>query len=159
MRKTTRSLCSGPVTHNLSQTFGRFLRLLPAVQCAKHDACLAIDQIIHRVRKAFREQAMKLEHLNVNPGVEFQRVDIGKKCVEKTIAEAFSLPRIESPPAVEILERRRQNRYPSLSAPAQFAFRGFPLDRLLLARIVTCGSLLKFLFVPRRGFEPGFLAT
>ena len=62
----------GAVTHNLSQTFGRFLRLLPAVEYAKHDARLAIEPIIHRVRKAFREQAVEVEHLNVNPGVEFQ---------------------------------------------------------------------------------------
>lgn len=45
----------------------------------------------------------------MNPGVEFQRVDIGKKCVEKIIAEASSLPSIESAPAVQILERRRQD--------------------------------------------------
>jgi hypothetical protein len=48
--------------------------------------------IIHRVGKAFREQAVEVEHLHVNSGVEFQRVDIGKKCVEKIIAEASSLP-------------------------------------------------------------------
>jgi hypothetical protein len=41
-------LCSGTFTHNLSQTFGRFLRLLPAVEHAKHDSGLAIDPIIHR---------------------------------------------------------------------------------------------------------------
>ena len=65
-------LCSGTVTHNLSQTFGRFLRLLPAVEHAKHGARLAIDPIIHSLWKAFREQAVEVEHLNVNSGVEFQ---------------------------------------------------------------------------------------
>jgi hypothetical protein len=63
-------MCIG--THNLSQTLGRFLRLLSAVEHAKHGARLAIDLIIHRVRKALRKQAVEVEHLNVNPGVEFQ---------------------------------------------------------------------------------------
>jgi hypothetical protein len=102
-------LCGGTFMHNLSQSFGRFLRLLSAIEHAKQDARLAIDPIIHRVRKASREQAMEVEHLDVNPGVQLQRVDIGKERVEKIIAEASSLPSIESPPAVQILERRRQD--------------------------------------------------
>ena len=72
MRQRRDRLFGGTVAHNLSQTFGRFLRLLSAVEHAKHDARLAIDLIIHRVGKAFREQAVEVEHLNVNPGVEFQ---------------------------------------------------------------------------------------
>jgi hypothetical protein len=52
---------------------------------------------------------MEVEDLHVNAGVEPQGVDIGKERVEKIIAEATSLPSIESPPAVQILERRRQD--------------------------------------------------
>jgi hypothetical protein len=74
------------------------------------------------------------------------------------IADAFSLPSIESPSAVEILERRRRD-LDFHSARLQFAFRSFPVDRLLLTRIVTCGSLPKRLHVPRRRFEPGFLSA
>lgn len=56
-----------------------------------------------------RESVWRAVHLHVNAGVELQGVDIGKERVEKIIAEASSLPSIESPPAVEILERRRQD--------------------------------------------------
>jgi hypothetical protein len=55
------------------------------------------------------ELPVEVEHLHVNAGVKLQRVDIGKERVEKIIAEALSLPTIESPPAVQILERRRQD--------------------------------------------------
>jgi hypothetical protein len=45
-----------------------------------------------------------------NADVDLQRVDIGKEAVEKIIAEVFSLSSIESPLAVQMLERRRQTR-------------------------------------------------
>jgi hypothetical protein len=45
---------------------------LSAIEHSKHDARLAIDPIIHRVGKAFREKAVEIEHLHGNPGVEFQ---------------------------------------------------------------------------------------
>jgi len=47
--------------------------------------------------------------IHVNPGVELQGVYIGKERVKKIIAEASSLPSIESAPAVQILERPRQD--------------------------------------------------
>ena len=66
---------------------------------------------------------MEIEHFHVNAGVELQRVDIGKEAVEKIIAEAASSPGVEPPPAVQILERRRQDLALSLSALSQFPFR------------------------------------
>jgi hypothetical protein len=82
-----------------------FLRFLSAVEHAIHDARLAVDLVIHGVGKASDEQPMAVEYLRVNAGVEFQGVDIGNEGVKKIIAEASSLPSIESAPAVEILER------------------------------------------------------
>lgn len=48
---------------------------------------------------------------------------------------------------------------PSLSALAQFALRCVPVDRLLLARIVTHNGLAERLLVPGRRFELGFLSA
>jgi len=42
---------------------------------------------------------------------------------------------------------------------AHNAFGGAPVDRLLLARIVTRAGLAERLFVPGRGFELRFLAV
>ena len=97
------------LSRSLPQRFRRFIRLLPAIEHPKYDARLALDLVVHRVGKAFSEEPMEIEHFHVNAGVELQRVDIGKETVEKIIAEAASLPGVEPPPAVQILERRRQD--------------------------------------------------
>jgi hypothetical protein len=52
---------------------------------------------------------MGFKYFHVNAGVKLQRADIGKERVEKIITERSSLPGIKSPPAVQILERRRQD--------------------------------------------------
>jgi hypothetical protein len=52
---------------------------------------------------------MQVERFHVNASATLQRIDIGKESVEKLNAEACLLPSTELPPAVQILERCRQD--------------------------------------------------
>ena len=79
---------------------------------------------------------MEVEYLHVNAGVELQGVDIGKERVKKIIAEASSLPSIEPAPAVEILERPRQDLDYHSARLRSSRFAVVPVNRLLLARVV-----------------------
>lgn len=99
----------------------------------RHDADILIHLVADGKGEPLGEQPVVAKNFGVHTSVQLQGVDIGKERIEKIIAQAVTLPGIELPTAVKIVNGRRE--YPQLSFAtfAQLLLGDCPIDRLLLS--------------------------